>query len=101
MARFFVSMRLTDKGTNELNTLTGTFERVKGEVHEATGLEAEILAVFGGPFDFIADCTANEFDDAAYFALELARTGVVQTTTQKAYSLEGFMNVVQHSKMAP
>jgi uncharacterized protein with GYD domain len=103
MEKFFVLMRLTAKGTAELGAVAGSLEMVRVRLVDGgfIGPETAIHVVVGGPSDFVADCAANEFDDAAYFAAELAMTGLVQTTTQKAYSLDYFQQNIVHRKMAP
>jgi uncharacterized protein with GYD domain len=58
-------------------------------------------ALFGGPYDLVTEFEAREFEDAAYLAVKLTETGVVQTTTQKAYTLEEFSLTKMRGKMAP
>lgn len=102
MDKYFVLMRLTDKGSNRLDDVAELLEGVRTKMQQDGFIapDSAIHVLFGGSFDFIAECEASTFDDAAYFAIELAKTGVVLTATQRAYSVGDLETMVRH-KMAP
>jgi uncharacterized protein with GYD domain len=99
--QYVIFLTLTQAGAQSLDTVGGSLQQVIDELIPDIIVSATLRATFGGPCDLIVDCEARLFEDAAHLALRLAGTGYVQTTTAKAYSLQGYVHVVQHSKMAP
>jgi len=104
MDKYFVLMTVTDAGALALDTaadsLDAVRERVENEGHIGS---ATIYLLMGGPFDLIAECEASSVEGAAYFAVELAKTGLVRTMTQKAITVGKFDTEIRQrlGKMAP
>jgi uncharacterized protein with GYD domain len=105
MAKYFVFMNLTEKGAAGLDALQDDFDRALAAANHSLApdsIAATTYALFGGPYDFVADCEAARFDDVAFYSLKLTETGDVRTTTPLAYDMAGFRNVASHfGKMAP
>jgi uncharacterized protein with GYD domain len=106
MAKYFVFMSLTERGVASLESLPNEFIQaleVAQHGQDENIASASVYALFGGPFDFLAECEAGVFEDAAHYALTLAMTGLVRTTTPQTYNMDYFNSNLRTrlGKMAP
>jgi uncharacterized protein with GYD domain len=92
-SEYIVTMGLTPAGAKDIDaTLTRLEERASEVAATLAGVgdifNLDKMYVTMGPTDIVAIVDVTDESDAVYFSTQMAATGLVTTTTSRAYSTE-------------
>ena len=90
---WIVMMKLTDHGAESIGEATKVINEANKTLHEKGGKLKDFYLTMGD-VDYIAICEAPRDDIILAFAAKLASTGVVRTTTLKAFTAEQVQQIV-------
>ena len=90
---WIVMMKLTDHGAKSIVDATKVINEANKTLHEKGGKLKDFYLTMGD-VDYIAICEASKDDTILAFAAKLASTGLVRTTTLKAFTAEQVQQIV-------
>ncbi len=90
---WIVMMKLTDHGAKSIVDATKVINEANKTLHEKGGKLKDFYLTMGD-VDYIAICEAPKDDIILAFAAKLASTGIVRTTTLKAFTAEQVQQIV-------
>ena len=90
---WIVMMKLTDHGAKSIVDATKVINEANKTLHEKGGKMKDFYLTLGD-VDYIAICEATKADTILAFAAKLASTGLVRTTTLKAFTAEQVQQLV-------
>lgn len=99
MSKHVIFMRLTERGASDIDSAIAALEGVRADLFEPLSITEESLLLTMGQYDVVTVFDTDDPSYAAFYSLELARTGYFHTETVCGFGREEFKTAVAQIRL--